>query len=162
MPRPTIEYRTASKECYKEFRHLHPNISISFDTFKRIIYTINSTYANHVLEGEKIKLPQGFGSIAINKKKQTYKVHVKGKDRICLAVNWVESKRLGKKIYFTNAHTEGYRYKFYWFKSEVFIADNYIWGFAATRINSRKLAQFLKQENSPYIHIYKEYTANRI
>lgn len=162
MPRPIIEYISASKKNYKEFCQNHPNIPISFKTFKDIIYTSNSIYANFVLEGEKIKLPHGFGSLAINKKKQKYKITIKGKDKILLAVNWQESRRLGKKIYYTNSHTDGYRYKWYWLKSDVFITDTYIWGFTPSRINSRKLAQLLKQENSPYIHLYREYSSNNI
>jgi nucleoid DNA-binding protein len=160
LARPIIEYISASKKNYKEFCQNHPDIPISYKTFKDIIYTSNSIYANYALEGEKVKLPQGFGSLAIDKRKQRYKRNINGVDKICLAVNWQESKKLGRKIYYTNAHTEGYRYKWYWFKREVFLTDNYIWGFTPTRINSRKLAQLLKQENSTYIHLYKEYSSN--
>jgi nucleoid DNA-binding protein len=157
MPRVSVEYRTVSKESYCEFCRNHPNISISFNNFKKILYTSNSIYAKYVLEGEKIKLPQGFGSIAISKRKQRFKVTINGVDKIILPINWQETKKLGKKIYHMNSHTEGYRYKWFWFKSEAYLSDAYVWQFNATRVNSRKLAQNLKQENSPYIQLYREY-----
>lgn len=160
MPRVAVEYRTSSRDCYNDFCKENPGIALSFEKYKEIIYTLNSTYSNYVLEGEKIKLPHGFGSLAINKKKQKHKVKINDKERICLAVNWVESKKLGKKIYYTNSHSEGYRYKWFWFKSEAFLPETFIWGFKPSRVNSRKLAHLLKQDNSPYIHLYREYTSN--
>jgi hypothetical protein len=160
MPRPKLDYRSASRESYQSFCKDHPQIKMSFELFKQIIYTINEVYASFVLEGEKIKLPQGFGSIAINKKKQVKKIVVKGKEKMCLAIDWNESRKQGKKIYHLNAHTDGYRYKWFWFKAEAFLPDIYLWGFNATRIGSRTLAKYLKMENSPYVHLYKEYSAN--
>jgi len=160
MSRPKLDYVTASKANYKEFCKNYPNIFISFDVYKNIIYTTNDLYAKYVLDGEKVKLPQGFGSLAINKKKQRIKINIKGVDKMCLAIDWPETKKHGKYIYHMNSHTDGYRFKWYWFKAEAFLPDHFAWSFNATRINSRKLAQLLKDENSSYINLYKEHHVN--
>jgi|SRR5882757_334672 len=154
------EYFTTAKSVYEEFCRENPKEVVSFADFKKISHTSNSIYAHYILEGEKVKLPQGFGSLAISKKKQVHKFTVGGVEKISLAVNWVESKKKGKKVYHANLHTNGYRFKWLWFKHEAFLNLTYIWQFNATRVNSRKVAQLLKQENSPYIDRYREWGAN--
>jgi len=151
------DYNTTFKSVWEEFCKEHPQVNISFEDYKQICWTSNSMYAKYILEGEKVKLPQGFGSLAISKKKQTHKIEINGKEKITLAVNWVESKKKGKKVYYSNLHTQGYRFKWFWFKDEVFLQHTPCWQFNATRLNSRKVAQLLKQENSPYLYIYKEW-----
>lgn len=151
------DFNTTFKSIWEEFCKEYPQVNISFEEYKQICWTSNSMYAKYVMEGERVKLPQGFGSLAINKKKQTHKIIKDGKEKITLAVNWVESKKKGKKVYYSNLHTQEYRFKWYWFKNEVFLQHTQLWQFNATRMNSRHLAKLLKQENSPYLYIYKEW-----
>lgn len=158
MPRVAVQYRTTSKEVYKKFCDSHPSINISFEKWKEIIYTFNYGFRDHLLEtGDKGKLPWGMGSFSISKRKAKKLYSYKGKEYINMPVDWVKSKKLGKKVYMFNPHTDGYRYKWIWFKKEARIKYIDIWIFKPSRVTSRKLADYLKRPNSPYAQLYKEW-----
>jgi nucleoid DNA-binding protein len=71
MPRVSVDWRSASKENYKDFCKKHKTISLSYDEWSKIIYTFNESFKEYILEtGEKVKFPFGFGEFAINKKKR--------------------------------------------------------------------------------------------
>jgi len=157
MPRPIVEYRSASFENYKVFSEKYPKINISFDKWKKIIYSWNKAFMHEILEtGEKIKLPHGLGDFTINKKKP--KKYIKeGKELINRAIDWKETKIAGKIIYHLNNHTDGYRYTWAWFPRSSKIKYSYCWKFKTSRELSRILASYLKQKDSYYKDIYREW-----
>ena len=72
--RTHIDWRSASKENYKNFCKKNPEVQLSFDQWKNIIYTFNESFRNYILEtGKKEKLPYGFGEFSIQKKKRRKK-----------------------------------------------------------------------------------------
>lgn len=159
MSRPARGFRTASREAYDKFCIQNPNVGISFDSYKKILYTYNSNLINYCLEtGEKVKFPYGLGELIISKyKSPKYKTDNAGVERPNLAINWVETKKQGKYVYLLNAHTDGYKYcwMWNWYKSKLKYA--YVWRFAIARVHSRNLTVYLKKPNSHYKDIYKEY-----
>lgn len=162
MSRPKIEYRTGSKEAYKKFCAAHPSIIISFDKWKEIIYTFNYMFRDHILDtGDRCKLPWGLGTFSISKKKSKKIVTHNGKEYVNLAVDWMKSKKLGKKIYLLNAHTDGYRYKWRWFIKDARFFQYDIWVFKPARTSSRKLAEYLKRPNSHFPQMYREWSTKR-
>jgi hypothetical protein len=73
--RVAIDWRSASKENYNNFKSEKPEINLSFDDWKRVVYGFNYMFVEHMLEtGEKVKLPCGIGDFAINKKKRSVSV----------------------------------------------------------------------------------------
>lgn len=73
MPRVSVDWRSSSKDNYITFCKNYPNIKISFDTWKNILYTFNEEFKTYILEtGEKAKLPGGIGDFSINKKKRKH------------------------------------------------------------------------------------------
>jgi nucleoid DNA-binding protein len=153
MPRRTIEFRTASKENYKDFCKKHPTISLTFDEWRNILYSFNESFRNYILEtGERAKLPYGFGEFTVNKKKRR-KMKGLNDEFINLPVDWKKTKEKGKIIYNFNYHTEGYFFGWIWFKSTARFKQSDFWYFKPTRVTSRLLAHYI-QTNDKYQHIY--------
>jgi hypothetical protein len=156
--RVKVSYRTGSKEAYKKFCSAHPNINLSFDKWLEIIYTFNYNFRDHILEtGDKCKLPWGVGSFTVSKKKTRRFVKIKGKEYTLMAVDWAKTKKIGKKVYHLNSHTDEYRYKWKWFSEDCRFYLRDIWTFKPTRTTSRKLAEYLKRPSSPFPQIYREW-----
>lgn len=162
MPRVPVSYRTGSKEAYNKFCKAHPNINLTFKKWKSIIYSYNQLFRDHILEtGDKIKLPWGLGSFSVSKRPTKRSVIVDGEEKIIMAVDWVKSKKAGKRIYHLNTHTDGFRYKWMWFNRDARIYQCDIWVFKPSRVTSRKLAEYLKRPNSTFPQIYREWGRKR-
>lgn len=157
--RIATEYRTASSDTYKRFCVANPDVSISFEAWKKIIYTYNYTVRDYILDsGDMAKMPFGIGIFAITKKKvKKHKIDPWGREWVNLPIDWQKTKELGKRVYNFNNHSDGYRYKWKWFcKTSRFYLSG-IWNFRPYRDSSRKLAQYLKNPTKKYSEIYKEW-----
>lgn len=162
MPRVKVQYRTTSKEAYKKFRAAHPQIDLTFDKWKEIIYAFNYAFRDHLLEtGDRSKLPWGLGGFSVTKKKSRKFITHGGKEYISLPIDWVKSRKMGKRIYHLNTHTDGYRYKWYWYIGDARFYQSDIWVFKPSRCSSRKLAEYLKRPNSSYAQLYREQERKR-
>jgi hypothetical protein len=157
MSRVKIDWRSCSKENYKDYCAKHSNTKLTFDEWKDIIYKFNEGFRNYLLEtGKKERLPHGFGDFAINKKKRKKIVTYEGKDYINLPVDWPKTREKGKIIYNFNHHTEGYFFGWIWFRRTSRIKDAEFWFFKPTRVTSRMLAHYLKT-NDKYQHLYQSW-----
>lgn len=155
--RVKVDWRSASKENYNHFCKKHPNIHLSFDEWKLIIYTFNEGFKEYVLEtGEKAKMPFGFGEFAINKKKRRKIKGVDGKEFINLPIDWKKTKEKGKRIYNFNFHTEGYFFGWLWFKKTTRFRHSSLWYFKPSRSTSRLLSHYINADNK-YQHLYMEW-----
>ena len=155
--RRAIDWRSASKENYKEFCNEHLNISLTFDEWKSIIYTFNESFKEYILEtGERVKFPFGFGEFSINKKKRKKIREIQGKEYINLPVDWKKTREKGKLIYNFNFHSEGYFFGWIWFKPTSRISHVDLWYFKPTRASSRLLAHYINV-NDKYQQIYREW-----
>jgi nucleoid DNA-binding protein len=158
--RVSVDWRSASKENYNDFRTKHPNINIPFEDWKKIIYEFNYMFAEHILKtGEKIKLPAGLGEFAINKKKRKRIKVIDGKEYINLPIDWQKTKEKGKYIYNFNYHTEGYFFGWMWFRKSCRFKYSNIWFFKPTRRNSRLINEYLKADEE-HQHIYATWNRN--
>lgn len=154
------DWRSASKENYKNFKSEKPEIDISFEDWKKIVYGFNKMFIEHMLEtGEKLKLPNGLGEFAINKKKRVRVTVVDGKEYINLPIDWQKTREKGKYIYNFNYHTEGYFFGWKWFKRSCRFKFSDLWLFKATRQNSRLISHYLKVDEK-YQHIYATWNRN--
>jgi len=157
MSRSAVAWSSGRTINYKEFCKNYPDIKITIEEWRTILYSFNDTFKFHVLEsGEKVKLPYGFGTFAIEKKKRK---QFKGKNNEFnnMAVDWVKSKLLGKRIYNFNFHTEGYFFGWRWFRPKVTFRQSDLWYFKPTRVTSRLLCHYLKVDNK-YMNLYKEWS----
>jgi hypothetical protein len=154
MPRVKVDFRTASKENYNDFCRKHPQIHLTFDEWRNVLYSFNEAFKDYILEtGDRAKLPYGFGDFSINKKKRRKMKGLKD-EFINLPVDWKKTKEKGKIIYNFNFHTEGYFFGWIWFKDTARFKHSQLWYFKPTRVTSRMLAHYLKT-NDGYQHIYR-------
>lgn len=139
------EYRTASKANYNRFKREHPSIDITFDQYKKVLKECNRMIYMHALEtGEKVKLPYGFGQIAVHKyKAKSHTIDEQGNKHIKLPVDFKRTKEEGTVVYNMNFHTHGYRFKWKLFVNSVRLYQSQIWVFRPCRTMSRELAKFI-------------------
>ncbi len=157
MPRVKVDWRSSSKDNYKDFCKKNPSIQISFDDWRNIVYSYNEYFKNYILEtGDKARLPLGFGEFSINKKKRKKIKTISGVELVNLPVDWQKSKEKGKRIYNFNYHTEGYFFGWIWFKKTTRIRLVDLWYFKPTRTTSRLLSHYIKTDDK-YQHIYREW-----
>lgn len=158
MPRVKVQYRTSSKENYKRFCIENPSIDITFNKWKEVLYTYIDLYTEDILEsGEKNKIPYGFGGLSINKKKSKRTKEYNGKTYMNLPIDWQKTRKEGKIIYNLNNHTDGYRYRWIWFKEYCHFYQSDLYVFKTSREISRKLKTYLKKPNSDYKEVYREW-----
>lgn len=152
--RVKVDWRSASKDNYISFCKENPHISLPFDMWQKIVYDINYSFRDHILEtGDKIKLPFGLGEISINKKKRKKTKIIEGKEFINLPIDWKRTKEKGKKIYNFNHHTEGYFFGWIWFRNTARFKHRELWFFKPSRITSRAIAVYINKEDK-YQYIY--------
>ncbi|MEI6187000.1 MAG: hypothetical protein WCP46_00665 [Alphaproteobacteria bacterium] len=156
--RVKVDVRTGSPECYRDFKAKHPHIDISLQEWTEIIYQFNESFRNYLLEtGDREKLPWGFGSFAITKKKRkAKKLAPNGKEYINLPIDWVKTKAKGKVIYNFNYDTDGYFFGWKWFKEDVRVKFTKLWWFKPSRVSSRMIAHYIKT-NKEQQHKYHEW-----
>jgi nucleoid DNA-binding protein len=163
--RTAVDYRSSSKDNYVSFKKAYPDVKISFDAWKNILYTFNEEFKTYILEtGDKAKLQGGIGEFSINKKKRKQiKTDPRtGKEFINLPIDWKRTNEKKKEsgkwkiIYNFNYHTEGFYFGWMWFKSTARFRNSDLWYFKPTRVTSRLLSHYIKTDNK-YQHIYKEW-----
>ena len=110
-----------SPKLYKEYIAANPDIKISFREFSDIIKNSNKKIASIVSDDAYgFKLPENLGYLCVIK----YKTNSK-------AINWADTNKYGKTIYYLNLHSFGYRYHIKWFKTGILrFAFNEVYKFA--------------------------------
>lgn len=154
--RVKVDWRSSSKENYNLYCKKNPEIKLTYDQWRNIIYTFNELFKQHILEtGEKIKMPYGFGEFSINKKKRRKRKGLND-EFINLPIDWQKTREKGKLIYNFNYHTEGYFFGWMWFKTAARFRNSDFWYFKPTRVTSRLLSHYLKTDEK-YQHIYQQW-----
>lgn len=159
------EYRTVDREQYDRFlkENKLTEKDLSFEKFVKNIQICNWMFIEYILRtGKRVFLPYGFGPLTINKKMlNRYKVH-EGVKYINLRVDWKKTRELGKRIYHTNEHTDGYNYKWMWEPKNARFHLSDISVFKPCRYASRALTKYLKKPNSIYKDLYLEWLHPKI
>lgn len=145
--RVSREYRMASRDNYELFCKDRPNINLSFLEWSNIIYSFNYGMRDYALEtGEIIKFPWGLGELVISKKKsRKFITDPQGIERVNLAIDWAKTRKLGKKIYHLNHHTNGFRFKWKWFSYTARFKYHKMWVFKPSRVSSRLITHYINQ-----------------
>lgn len=155
--RVKVDWRSADKKNYNDFKKAYPRLQVNHSDWKKIIYAFNEAVRDYILEtGEMVKLPHGFGELTINKKKRKKYIIKDGKKIINLPVDWIKSREAGKRIYNFNHHTDGYFFGWMWFNTSATIKFRKLWYFKPYRVSSRLIAHYIKVDEK-YQHIYKEW-----
>lgn len=134
---------------------------VSKSQYRKINEEFNKFMINKCLQGYKINLPCFLGTLQVNGKKMKPYVSEDGKIR-GLSIDWVktielwnnnpEAKKKKTKIYFTNPHTDGVSFKWFWSKlSPVETKRIDFFTFSATRTNKRAVARTIKEGNHKFV-----------
>jgi hypothetical protein len=124
-----INYSIA--KYFEEFKEQNPTTNITAKQYVEILKESNKLIGQAILENPHgFKLPNNIGYIAIDK----YKIRNK------IPIDWVTSRKLGKKTYLTNLHSFGFIYRIRFYKNPN-KAHLCYYVFKAQRLLKRSLAQ---------------------
>jgi hypothetical protein len=143
------------------------NIKDSYSIYKqnskkpvniKLFLELNYLYIKFLLgkifyQSKAIMLPCKLGYFSVVGKKQKPNVDENGKIK-GLAPDWVKTKQLWDKneqakidkklMYHINSHTENIRYRFFWSKNKVLVANKTLYSFQLARANKRELNELIK------------------
>lgn len=118
---------------------------IDYNTYRAIVTDYFKHLQHQVIEeGKRIKLPYRLGTLQIIKSKPKYL------DKRSLRIDYQATKQTGKLIFLLNEHSDMYKYRFLWSKTDVMVPNKSKYQLVATRANKRRLAQIIKNRELDY------------
>jgi hypothetical protein len=146
------------KDIYKEYKKEYKTIKkdksfIINREFLRIIYLFLKFLIKKVIEGEEVVLLK-LGTLKVLGRKQEISYdennNIKG-----ISPNWVKTKKLWenneqarkekRKVYNTNEHSDGIRYKYNWGKKKLILKFKILYALQFSRENKRMLSKKIKE-----------------
>jgi hypothetical protein len=116
---------------------------VSLKTFQSLWMDYAKYIINKVLyEGLTFTFPYQLGDLYIEK----YIINTKVR-----AVDYGATRKLGKTVYYTNEHSNGYKYRVKWEKKGIHITNGEKYRFRLVRGNNRLLAALIKSGEYDYI-----------
>ena len=133
------------RSSYKKYLETTEN-PVDIKTYLLINADYNKFLINEALQGNEITLPSRMGTIYIVGRKPTIRFDEDGKI-VGLAPDWVETKKLWdrdpeakakkQRVFHTNSHSDGYRFKWNWSKNNVLVENKTLYSLRLTRDNKR-------------------------
>lgn len=151
------EYRSTSKEVFKNFKLKHPEVNLSYVEWCNIIYSFNYGFRDYCLEtGKQAKFPFGIGVFCITKFKPKKFKEVDGVEKINLPVDWKKTKEKGFRVYHLNNHTEGFKFRWLWVVGTQRFHFSDIWSFKPSRVSSRFIKHYIDNNYSDKYQEWKK------
>jgi len=149
---------TGSVAMFKEFKKLNPQLNIDNKQYKQVIEQINLYYIKHLLDtGNMVFIPNGLGKMMIQKNQRKLKPTKDGSSKYLRApINWPESYKQGKIIYYLNESTDGFTYRYLWLKKASYIEKSSMWLLVMTKEAKRLLKERIESTEKDYKSLYKE------
>lgn len=121
---------------------------VDYNTFMEL----NKVYLQGIVEyilttALEFKLPYRLGSFQIIKKKITYKNQHKN---FIGSIDWQATNLTGKQVFYTNDHSDGYKYFFTWHREEARVENKSKYRFIPCRTVKRRLAYIIKNKVKDY------------
>lgn len=134
-------------DFYKAYDKEYPG-TIDYPTYRAILLDLFKSMAEGLLyKSEEYKLPYGLGTIYIGKKRpQTY-------TKKSLAIDYKTTRELGKIIYHTNEHSDGFKFRLHWCRINTPTVVPQRYRLIMTRDNKRLLAQIIKNKQTDFPEI---------
>jgi hypothetical protein len=143
-----IEYSSGDPCNYKDYMKENPESTLSYEAWLNIIRTFNEMFREYLLQtGERERIPYGMGSIAVNKSKTIATVVIAGRECPVLPIDWEKSRIAGRTIRITNNHSDGFRFKWRYFRNESTMRMKELWCFKPNRETSRMIVNYVKGED---------------
>lgn len=141
-----IKYLETTEDPVEEKSYLN----INYEYFKFLV--------RKVAEGKEVTLPSRMGYLRINGRKPEVRIEKdeKGNDIVKgLPPDWVktkalwdrdpEAKRLRKRVFHLNTHTDGVVYKWVWSKRNVLVENKILYSLQMTRANKRLINKLVNK-----------------
>lgn len=154
---------TGSTKIYKEFCQRNSKINIDYKQYRSIIEAINLYYVDQLLDtGDMVCIPSGLGKIMIQKNKRRVKPTKDGTGTHLKApINWGETYKQGKIIYFLNEGSDGYAYRYMWVKAGSYIRNYQLWVMVMTKEAKKRLKQRIESKERSYKDLYRELRSSK-
>lgn len=122
---------------------------VDYKTFVSITTTYLKGIGDYLLETSlPFRLPHRLGSFRVVKKKINFLYQNKN---YMGSIDWAASVKVGKQVFYTNDHTGGYKYLFFWDRSNCKINNLSKYRFIPCRTFKRRLASLLKNNIKDYL-----------
>lgn len=131
------------------------NFKLDEKLYKEICKKALLLMRQSILNGNALNLGSRMGYLQITKKPVNIVSYQKKANSL---IDWVASKKLGKKVINFNDHTDNYVYKITWLKGTCNAKNKGIYQFIPNRFFKRELAFYIKSLKRDYIEplIYKK------
>jgi hypothetical protein len=139
-------------KMYQEYiKEIEPDSPyyIDYNTFIKV----NTEYLQGIIDyllntSLPFKLPYRLGSFQIVKKKIYFKYQQRNYKG---SIDWPASIAAGKQVFYTNDHTDGYKYLFYWDRTMCRVENNSRYKFIPCRTVKRRLAYYINNKVRDYL-----------
>jgi len=138
-------------DTFKSYKEKYDEPVIKKD-YLELNYLYNKFLLAKVFQGEIVTLPSNIGDLQVVGKKRNITFDENGNVQ-GVGVDWVKTKALRarsetarlerKRVYYTNAHSDGFAYKFFWAKKGYLIENKTLYSLKMTRTNTRTLSQLI-------------------
>ena len=141
-----------NRPSYNKFIKQNPKSGVTYEQYIQVLKTSTAAIRDHILTNPLgFKLPYNFGYIAIDKFKPS-------KD--WQAIDWVNTKRLRRRIPLTNLHSFGYTYKVKFYPNPR-IKPLVAYDMRAHRLLNRAISKQVKGGKDVYIPLDRTYFSKR-
>lgn len=140
------------RDIFKRYRQdFRKGEGYGYLPFRDVLIAFNKGLSKAIMEdSEVVRLPFRLGILYIQKKKQYYN---KDSKYYNLNIDWVNTRKAGKRVFHLNEHTGGYYYKWMWYKRGAGVKNVRYYKFVPNRTNKRGITQLLKRGVDYYISV---------
>jgi hypothetical protein len=118
---------------------------VDYKIYRDIINKYFYVISKEILYGAyEMKFPHRLGSLRIIKRKVDINKLTK------FGIDWVETVKNHKVIYYLNSHSKNYIYRYKWIKGNMTTPNLYFYKFVSSRANKRELAKIIKSKQCDY------------
>lgn len=114
---------------------------IPYQLYRKIVTEYFQYLRDELIEHSKcVKLPYRMGTVQIVKHKPKYY------DKRSLRIDYQATKQYNKLIFLTNEHSDFYKYRMHYNKTDVLVPNKTKYQLILTRANKRRLATIIKNQ----------------
>lgn len=118
---------------------------IPYSLYRKIVVDYFQYLRDELIENSKcVRLPYRMGYVQIVKHKPKFY------DKRSLRIDYQASKQYGKMIFLTNEHSDFYKYRMYYNKTDMLVPNKSKYQLVLTRANKRRLASIIKNHITDY------------
>ena len=138
------------KDMYEEYIKDKEEFSpyrIDYNTFVYICTEFYKGISKHILDGGIYFMPYRLGNVSVIRKRPAKMT------KFALSPDWANTQKFGKLIPHTNDHSDYYKFRFHWSKTDCYVKNKGKYRMVFTRANKRELAKRIKSGDYEYFEL---------